>query len=658
MEHYPSQTFYTTKREKAGIVETADLDLCVLGLLKCLISCGRLFYVERGDTLVRRSLVFLVLLLCFAGNMTVRDQVVGDSAMAILVNPATIDVAVGTTFEVTIDICNAAGVNSWEIFLYFDPAIIKLSNYASGGFLEWFGSVSSLLLLDESILGYVEAGQSLMPLTQEGASGNGTLIILVFAVVGMGNSSLHLSNTALYDYLSNPMTHTTTDGFLSAHSELAKTIFVRSDGSLDPDTAPIQIDGSVYTLTANLVADVNFSGIVIERDGVTLDGASHVLQGDQWSGNAVTLSGRSNVTIRNVNINGFLVGVLLEDCSASGLSCNNMEMCGHAGVLMSCSNCSSITGNSLYTCGNGITLDASFDNSVLGNNVSACKNKGLLLNSSANCMVKENRLKGCLGSGALLAYSSNVTLVLNELLANHVGVYVYESSGNLVYHNNFIGNGRWDVQIGTANCMNKWDDGYPSGGNFYLGYNWTDFYGGSYQNVTGADGINDVPYVFDECNRDNYPLMKEVTVNEFHSVFLIPILGLSAFVTIAFLKKKRRAFRASNSGIISVMCTQLPPNLTLCLSIIVMFFLRSSKHALSRFASCLDMPCCTSCCSKAFLVLPTLLPKVRYIQKRLRDIRVKYGEDFITDVTTEAALIFSTCHLGKGGGYSSSSFSF
>lgn len=493
---------------------------------------------ERGDIFMRGFVVFLVLLLCFAGSLTVRGQVVGDSAMVISVSPAKIDAAVGTTFEVRIDICNAAGVNAWEIFLHFDPAIIRLDYYASGGFLEWFGSVSPLLVSDESILGYVEAGQTLNPLKPEGASGNGTLTILGFAVVGMGNSSLHLFNTALYDYALNPMTHATTDGFLSARSELAKTIFIRSDGSLDPDTAPVQIDGHVYALTANLVADVNFSGIVIERDGVTLDGAFHVLQGDQWSGNAVALSGRSNVTIRNVKISGFLIGVLLEGCSASGLSCNTMEMCGNVGVLVKSSNCSSITGNSLYACGNGIILDGSFDDAIVGNNISACRNVGLLFNSSVNCMVRENRLKACLGSGVLLAYSSNVTISSNELLANHVGVYVYESSGNLAYHNNFIYNLMRDVQIGTANCTNKWDDGYPSGGNFWTGYNWTDFYSGPYQNVTGADGINDEPYVFDEYNRDNYPLMSEVVVHEFHSIVLIPILGFSMLVTIAFRKRK------------------------------------------------------------------------------------------------------------------------
>jgi hypothetical protein len=55
--------------------------------------------------------------------------------------------------------------------------------------------------------------------------------------------------------------------------------------------------------------------------------------------------------------------------------------------------------------------------------------------------------------------------------------------------------------------MNVWDDGYPSGGNYWSDYTSTDLYSGPYQNETGRDGIGDIPYVIDTDNQDNYPLM-------------------------------------------------------------------------------------------------------------------------------------------------------
>jgi hypothetical protein len=54
---------------------------------------------------------------------------------------------------------------------------------------------------------------------------------------------------------------------------------------------------------------------------------------------------------------------------------------------------------------------------------------------------------------------------------------------------------------------NTWDDGYPSGGNYWSDYNGIDVKSGSYQNETGSDGVGDTPYIIDANNTDHYPLM-------------------------------------------------------------------------------------------------------------------------------------------------------
>ena len=47
--------------------------------------------------------------------------------------------------------------------------------------------------------------------------------------------------------------------------------------------------------------------------------------------------------------------------------------------------------------------------------------------------------------------------------------------------------------------MNVWDDGYPSGGNYWSDYTGTD---------ADGDGIGDTTYIIDTTNEDRYPLME------------------------------------------------------------------------------------------------------------------------------------------------------
>jgi len=96
----------------------------------------------------------------------------------------------------------------------------------------------------------------------------------------------------------------------------------------------------------------------------------------------------------------------------------------------------------------------------------------------------------------------------NNVTANNwYGIRLDSSGNNVFYHNNFINNTQ-HVYVVTLGFANSWDDGYPSGGNYWSDYDGVDFCSGSYQNESGSDGMGDTPYVIDEDNQDNYPLMK------------------------------------------------------------------------------------------------------------------------------------------------------
>ena len=93
---------------------------------------------------------------------------------------------------------------------------------------------------------------------------------------------------------------------------------------------------------------------------------------------------------------------------------------------------------------------------------------------------------------------------------NLYGIYLNSSYSGVFYHNNLVNN----VFSSYDNGNNTWDNGYPSGGNY-----WSDFdepsegaYDnnmGANQNIPGSDGIVDSPYNISGGNNiDRYPLIK------------------------------------------------------------------------------------------------------------------------------------------------------
>ena len=84
------------------------------------------------------------------------------------------------------------------------------------------------------------------------------------------------------------------------------------------------------------------------------------------------------------------------------------------------------------------------------------------------------------------------------------GFYLESSDNNRIYHNSFINNS----PQARDNGSNYWDNGYPSGGNYWSDYTGVDNYMGENQNIPGSDGVGDTPYnISGGSNRDRYPLV-------------------------------------------------------------------------------------------------------------------------------------------------------
>jgi parallel beta-helix repeat protein len=153
---------------------------------------------------------------------------------------------------------------------------------------------------------------------------------------------------------------------------------------------------------------------------------------------------------------------------------------------------------------------------TIKSNIIKGNQRGILLNQSSNNMIKNNIISGNWAAGVYLYHSNNNIIMNNNISNNGVifmmlwysldGIDLYDSNNNTIFHNNLIGN---TVSNRGTNSVNTWDNGYPSGGNYWgdVDYFGSDLYSGPYQNETGSDGIGDTPYIVDANNQDNYPFV-------------------------------------------------------------------------------------------------------------------------------------------------------
>jgi len=332
------------------------------------------------------------------------------------------------------------------------------------------------------------------------------------------------------------------------------TIYIKADGSVDPDTAPISsVDNVTYVFTGNS------DSIVVERDNIVVDGAGYTLQ-EPETGIGVDLSDRSNVTIKNMRIMitmDFGWGIMLSNSSGNSISGNNISMNmfidGYA-IMLSNSSGNSISGNNIESNRNGIWLSNSSSNRISGNNITSRYSSITLSNSSGNSISGNNmRAYHPYMCTISLSDSSDNSISGNNIRSNYRGIWLSnspsnsisgnnisisidgncaimlsDSSNNKFYHNNFICKQPCVITSGYANF---WDDGYPSGGNYWSDYTDIDQYSGPHQNETGTDGIWDHPYAIDANNTDNYPFIRPgphppwIPIPSFVYAPLAPIMG-------------------------------------------------------------------------------------------------------------------------------------
>jgi len=163
-----------------------------------------------------------------------------------------------------------------------------------------------------------------------------------------------------------------------------------------------------------------------------------------------------------------------------------------------------ILNNEISNCKTGIRLDYSSYCRVESNTINGGIVRGVHLYESNFNIIINNEIKNIDGYGAihLEKFSNDNVVLLNKLVNNSYGITIEMSINNKIYHNSFMNN----VHQAFSTDINMWDDGYPSGGNYWSDHNCFDEKSGLDQNEIGKDGICDNEYVIDGENKDRYPL--------------------------------------------------------------------------------------------------------------------------------------------------------
>jgi parallel beta-helix repeat protein len=168
-------------------------------------------------------------------------------------------------------------------------------------------------------------------------------------------------------------------------------------------------------------------------------------------------------------------------------------------------------------------------NNTISNNLmrpSAAGVTGIRLDSSEHNMLSNNGFDSCQTGIYLVSDSSNNTIINNQISNNQKGLILQTSSiDNLIYHNNFVNNTQ--QAEASSYSYNIWDNGYPSGGNFWDNYTGEDLYSGAGQNEPGRDEIGDTPYIIDSNNQDHYPLMAPLLMPDLNKDGIVDILDIA-----------------------------------------------------------------------------------------------------------------------------------
>jgi len=189
-------------------------------------------------------------------------------------------------------------------------------------------------------------------------------------------------------------------------------IRIQADGSV-VGTDKIRRDGDVYTFIDNIIN----KQICVRKDNIVIDGTNCYMYG-MGSGTGIDLLGRTNVTVKNLDVAFFNFAITLRHSSLCVISENTMTANANATISVQNSDNNEIWGNHIENT----------------DGVSPYESTGIFINSSDNNVISSNTISYS-EDGITISYSTGNNVTGNTLANNLRGVYLCNSRGNNVTGN-------------------------------------------------------------------------------------------------------------------------------------------------------------------------------------------------------------------------------
>lgn len=235
----------------------------------------------------------------------------------------------------------------------------------------------------------------------------------------------------------------------------------------------------------------------------------------------------TNASIANLDIAGACVGVNMAFVDNATIQGCRIEDCVDAGIRADWSANATISTNDISnTTGYGIFLLNSttiIANNTIVNELAQYRRIGILVNYRAKTWICNNTISGNYYAISVQSSSDQKALITQNLISHNVySIYIeapavafsldcskenearIASTATIQIHHNIFGSsyGLATDEVGIA-----WDNGYPSGGNFWSDYEGADQKSGPNQDQPGSDGIGDTRRNVSSKGFDRYPLM-------------------------------------------------------------------------------------------------------------------------------------------------------